>query len=216
MLFIDNKDTKWYYNIIVAARARATTFGYTEKHHIIPKSLGGTNDCGNLVTLTTKEHYICHRLLVKMTDGLSKKKMRYALYCLTHVKNANQQFRHSPYFRKLEEFKTQWRESIKGRPAHNKGKTMSNEQKEKLRNANLGKPSYIRSDETLKKMSAARKGKPIPKLQGRVSNRKGIPMSVEQKEKIRQSCLGKNTGKRSPEVCKRIREGILRAKESRK
>jgi len=37
-----------------------------ERHHIIPKSLGGNNDHENLVVLWYREHYIAHRLLVKM------------------------------------------------------------------------------------------------------------------------------------------------------
>ena len=36
---------------------------YYENHHILPKCLGGTNDSENLVLLTAKEHYICHKLL---------------------------------------------------------------------------------------------------------------------------------------------------------
>ena len=39
---------------------------YTEKHHIIPRSLGGSNDIDNLVRLTAKQHFICHKLLTKM------------------------------------------------------------------------------------------------------------------------------------------------------
>lgn len=40
--------------------------GYFEKHHIIPKSLGGTNDASNLVKLTARQHYIAHLLLYKI------------------------------------------------------------------------------------------------------------------------------------------------------
>ena len=40
--------------------------GYSEKHHVIPKCLGGTDDATNLVSLTPEEHYLCHLLLVKI------------------------------------------------------------------------------------------------------------------------------------------------------
>ena len=40
--------------------------GYFEKHHIIPKCLGGLNDKHNLVLLTGREHYLCHWLLWKI------------------------------------------------------------------------------------------------------------------------------------------------------
>ena len=36
---------------------------YTEKHHIIPTSLGGSNCKTNLVRLTYREHYIAHIML---------------------------------------------------------------------------------------------------------------------------------------------------------
>ena len=37
---------------------------YYENHHIIPRSLNGSNLSKNLVLLTGKEHFICHWLLV--------------------------------------------------------------------------------------------------------------------------------------------------------
>lgn len=40
-------------------------FGYTEKHHIIPKSLGGNNSKENIIHLSGREHFIAHWLLWK-------------------------------------------------------------------------------------------------------------------------------------------------------
>lgn len=54
------------YNKIIEKRKIETPTGYTEEHHIIPRSLGGTDDTSNLVKLTAKEHFICHLLLTKM------------------------------------------------------------------------------------------------------------------------------------------------------
>lgn len=39
---------------------------YTEKHHVIPKCVGGTNDQSNLVNLTPEEHFLAHQLLCKI------------------------------------------------------------------------------------------------------------------------------------------------------
>ena len=79
MIFIDNKYTRWYFNIITSSQCRALPDDvYTEKHHIVPKSLGGTNLKSNIALLTAKEHFICHRLLPRMTAGMSKRKMTYA------------------------------------------------------------------------------------------------------------------------------------------
>ena len=77
MIFIDNKYTKWYFSIIRNSKFRRLT-GYTEKHHIIPKSLGGLNVKDNIAVLTAREHYICHLLLTKMTSGVDKHKMIHA------------------------------------------------------------------------------------------------------------------------------------------
>jgi hypothetical protein len=64
-MFLQNKYTTYYYNIINASKA-SPPIGYTEKHHIVPKSLGGSNDLSNLVRLTARQHYVCHLLLTKM------------------------------------------------------------------------------------------------------------------------------------------------------
>ena len=88
-MYLQNKYTNWYYNIINNAQYRSTTSGYTEKHHIIPKSLGGDNSKNNIVRLMAKEHYICHLLLTKMLDGNNRSKMVYALWIM-NAKNKTQ------------------------------------------------------------------------------------------------------------------------------
>jgi len=40
--------------------------GYKERHHILPRSMGGTNDPANLVDLTLREHLVAHLLLAHM------------------------------------------------------------------------------------------------------------------------------------------------------
>lgn len=39
---------------------------YYEKHHIIPKCMGGSDEDGNIVKLTPEEHYIAHQLLIRI------------------------------------------------------------------------------------------------------------------------------------------------------
>jgi len=79
MLFIDNKYTRIYFSIIDQANTKVRP-DYTENHHIIPRSLGGTDDADNLVSLTAKEHYLCHLLLPKMLEGENKYKMLCAIH----------------------------------------------------------------------------------------------------------------------------------------
>lgn len=64
-MYIQNKYTKTYFQIVDRARDRVLS-EYTERHHIIPRSLGGSDDPENLVNLTPREHFICHLLLIKM------------------------------------------------------------------------------------------------------------------------------------------------------
>lgn len=92
MIFIPNKYTRLYYRIISNAQSRTLPENtYSEKHHIIPKSLGGDNSKANLVNLTAREHFICHWLLTKMTDGISRQKMANACNILMHCRSGNQQ-----------------------------------------------------------------------------------------------------------------------------
>lgn len=76
-MFNDTKYSIWYWNIIDRAKLRSI-IGYTEQHHILPRSLGGTDDSENLVYLTAREHFIVHWLLTKMTAGKAKAKMLWA------------------------------------------------------------------------------------------------------------------------------------------
>ena len=102
-MFIQNKYSKYYYNIINRAKSRDLDLDiYTEKHHIIPKSFfkeytaggwleGNPNLKDNLVKLTAREHFICHLLLVRMTEGQAKIKMTHAAWrmCLKDSTGVN-------------------------------------------------------------------------------------------------------------------------------
>lgn len=79
MLFINNKYTKWYNQMIKSAIENPPT-GYTEKHHILPKSLGGEDTDENLVVLSARQHYVCHQLLVRMTKDDAQHKMAHAAW----------------------------------------------------------------------------------------------------------------------------------------
>ena len=66
-MFSENKYKKWYDMIIENAQNRQIK-GYKERHHIIPKCLGGSNKKENLVDLTAREHFVCHWLLTKFVS----------------------------------------------------------------------------------------------------------------------------------------------------
>ena len=56
---------KHYDLLIKKAQNRPIPDGYVEKHHILPKSMGGSDEKENLVYLTAREHFIAHFLLAK-------------------------------------------------------------------------------------------------------------------------------------------------------
>lgn len=65
-----------------------------ERHHVVPKSVGGDNSIDNLVLLTPKEHYLCHRLLVEIyKNTIHENKMYYAMWCM--VNGLGNQKRHA-------------------------------------------------------------------------------------------------------------------------
>jgi len=43
--------------------------GYVEKHHIIPRAFGGTNDDENMISLSAEDHIRAHLLLAKIHGG---------------------------------------------------------------------------------------------------------------------------------------------------
>lgn len=62
--------------------------GYFERHHVIPRCMGGKN--GAIVYLTPEEHYVAHQLLVKIHKGTKwYYKMINAVKMMTHGVSVN-------------------------------------------------------------------------------------------------------------------------------
>jgi len=58
-----------------------------EKHHIIPKSMGGSDKKSNIAILTPREHALAHLLLVRFLTGEHKAKMIFALKSMMSYRN---------------------------------------------------------------------------------------------------------------------------------
>lgn len=123
--------------------------GYGEVHHIIPKCIGGTNDSSNKIKLTAREHFIVHRLLIKIYDN---KKLKYALWAMCNQVNHKNQKRNIICSHEYEHIKTLFSKSISGDNHWAK----SPEFREKMRLVALNRPPV--SDETRLKLSVALKG----------------------------------------------------------
>ena len=159
MIFIDNKYAHWYYSIITRALSRLALPNYTEKHHIVPKSLGGSNSVTNLVRLTAKEHFVCHRLLTKMVcEDAAKIKMHNAAFQMT-IKSSNQE-RYKITARKYEILKRNKSAAMMGNTYGSR--PMSEETKRRIsaakKGVSVGKGKKM-SDKAKKKLSASIKGR---------------------------------------------------------
>jgi hypothetical protein len=170
LIFINNKYTRIYNAIVAQAKQRVNNC-YVEKHHIIPKSLGGNNSLDNLVELTAREHFICHRLLIKMTDGNNQTKMKKALWAMTVHTSKRTNNRKKVTGMIYNQIRKQYVDSITGVPKtaehrkkiseSKKGHIQSQETKDKRAKSLTG---GTRSDETKAKMSAWQKGIAKPKI----------------------------------------------------
>ena len=202
---LTNKYSKLYYKITSNAKQRITK-GYTELHHIIPQSMGGSNDKKNLVDLTAREHFICHWLLIKMTEGEDRSKMLYALNGMKAENRYQERYHTKITARVYEKYRIEHAENhskrMKGRPAKNKGIPMSDDQKQLLRekakaNHANGKVyskesqekriakvlGQKRTDETKRLMSLASKGKPKGPMSEEQKQARSITMTGQKKTK---------------------------------
>ena len=121
-----------YYNrytkFIESCRIQNLNDVYTEKHHIIPRSLGGTNDESNLITLSGRQHYIAHWMLWKAYRGKMALAFKFMNHDGKHARRIN-----SKIFEQLRKDRNEHVIKV------NTGKTRTQETKDNIRNALKGK-----------------------------------------------------------------------------
>jgi hypothetical protein len=182
---------QWHYDqLMITRKDRIPEKGqYYERHHIIPKSLGGDNSPENLVILTAREHFIAHWLLWLLHRN-RKTACAFWSMCRSGSKNSGRITSSKMYAIAKEASSITMSE-------FRKGKKMSDEFKSNmstLKKGNTNRLGKTTSIETRKKQSDAKKGKifttehrenigksqkNIPKI-GLI----GVPKSEEHKEKI--------------------------------
>ena len=216
-MFLQNKYTDCYHRIITRATNRSL-LGYTERHHIIPKSLGGSNSKNNIVQLTAREHLICHRLLVKMVEGNAYFKMINALWAMCNLKNKHHQRTTitSRCYEKLKKDRSvvlsemykdesnpfyggkhsdSTKEKMKGRIVSNATKELiSTKQKERF-NTSVGTfLGKTHSEETKEKIRQSRLGKKDTeevRIKKSIAGKNKPPMSDITREKLRIALSGR-------------------------
>jgi 5-methylcytosine-specific restriction endonuclease McrA len=178
-MYLHNKYTSWYYCIINNAINRQLD-SYTETHHIIPTSLNGDNNKSNLVELTAREHFICHWLLTKMTEGNFKIKMTHALWSMRRSSKNQERYSTKITSRVYEKLKIE-RSKILSKQMSGNGNHMFGKIRELA-------PCFGRTGEKHplfgKKMSVESNFKRSLAL-------KGVPKSVESNKKRSESHTGK-------------------------
>lgn len=116
---IRNKYYKIYFELADKIKGENRIYDSTiyENHHIIPVSLGGSDNNANLICLTFREHFLFHRLLVKFLTGKSKAKMIWSLHTFFHFdyrsrRNINTNSRlyehHKKLFVQSMKYRTPW------------------------------------------------------------------------------------------------------------
>lgn len=194
-MFIQNFYKDIYFSFIKKAKNRNPIDGYTEIHHIIPKSLGGTDEPSNLVVLSASEHFKCHLLLCRFTTGKHRFKMLHASKMMAKMKREYQD-RYVPKSRIYEWIKTN---SALASSAMKKGKTY-----EELYGAEKAKEMRLRK-------SLPRGPQHPDTIRKRADKVRGQKRTVEQRETMKQSQLTRNSyvysDKERAIISKKISEG---------
>lgn len=136
------------YNQIVERAKNRVLDCYTESHHIIPRCMGGGDEKENLVNLTAREHFICHRLLVQIHP--SNNKLKFALWAMCNMKSKRQS-RYTPSSRIYESIKIEVIQLISDKK---KGVKLSEEHKRKTSETLKGRK---RPQEVIDKIVKTRK-----------------------------------------------------------
>lgn len=94
-----------YKQIIEKRKLEEPKDTYTENHHIVPRSLGGSDDKDNLVKLTAREHFICHYLLAKMyeKESIEWYKMNHAFMMMRCQSITNDRYFNSRLYASLKD-----------------------------------------------------------------------------------------------------------------
>ena len=213
MDMIDNKYKKWYFSLMKKGMNREKITEISEKHHIIPKSLGGKNSKNNLVYLTLREHLLAHRLLPRFLTGISKAKMHHAYYRMIHGRQGKyvllnpmvllEAQKNYSEARKIMRTGTKHSEKTKQKISKsNKGKILSEETKIKISKANAGRLVGVKKPKGFgqiisQKLTGKKKTKehsdkinknPIKIMKTALKHR-GMKRSEEAKEKMRKAAL---------------------------
>lgn len=206
-----------YREFIADRRGREPTLvGYTEKHHILPRCLGGDNAQANVIRLTAGDHFFAHLLLAKIHGG----KLWYALNALVAGKYIGERQADRAFTIRARRYYTAVKlgfakahsarmKGVHAGAAHPMyGKTCSPVAKEKLLARLAAGFNPMATAEARAKVSKAMKGRIItPEARAKISAAKtGVRLSDETRAKMSATHTGM---RQSPEAIAKCREANL-------
>lgn len=180
-----------YDRLIARAKSRSLS-GYVERHHIIPRCIGGGNSPDNIVKLTPEEHYVAHQLLIRIYPN--QLRLAHAALMMASRCSGNKPY---GWLRKANSLAMKGNKRSAGRVLSDdakrrigkvhignkwaSGRVLSEESRKKISDALRGK---AKSEEHRKKLSEARIQKPN-------LSAKGVPVPKDVREKISASLSGR-------------------------
>jgi hypothetical protein len=212
-----NKYKKWYSQI--TQNGKTSKDEGNERHHIVPRSLGGNDDPQNIAFITPREHFICHWLLTKIYHGGEDHWKMINAFRMMRAENPNQQ-RYSTkvtsrvYENLKREYSILQSERMTGENNPMWGKTHSDKARRLISEKNTGKK--LSEEQIARQVDAqtGRKRKPfsdewkakmsVSKL-GENNNRYGVTVSEDTKQKIREKAIGR---KQSAETIQKKADAI--------
>lgn len=180
--------------------------GYRERHHVLPRCMGGSDAPWNIVELTAEEHYLAHQLLVKIHP-----KVRGLVVVMVMMSKKSKGIRAYGWLRRRAAASSAHPPEVREKmSATRKGRRFTEEHKAKISAALLGnrngfmqKPRKLTAEHRAK-LSAAKRGLTLPEEHRRHIGMAhlgkkwpGRKLSAEHKAKI--SVLHKGS-KRQPET----------------
>lgn len=188
--------------------------GYCEVHHIVPRSLGGSNEKDNLINLTARQHYIAHWILARALGDSAAR----AFFMMSNFGKYGK-VNSTTYAIARKEYSSLVSEQMIGRIMP----PVSDETKEKQRQAKLGKK---RPDEHIEKIRQSQIGRKLSDewranvskgKRGKSNGRLGCVVSEETKKRIGDAQRGELNHmagrKHSPETREKMRIAHMKRKQ---
>jgi hypothetical protein len=86
-IFEDNRYTDLYHRIIAkhGYQEKPGDGKYYERHHIIPRSMGGNDSVNNLTYVLVRVHFLLHVILAKAVRAQFKRRGRWCVICFSAI-----------------------------------------------------------------------------------------------------------------------------------